>query len=75
LRDERWRFRALAPEINERRKLVSRKHTNVRVGGTAVIVVERSTKTEVSATFISMIARFDRTADLCLDQDGAEIIS
>ena len=75
LRDE-WRWlRALALETNERPKLVTRKHANVRVWRTAAVVVARSTKIEVSATFISMIARSDQTADLCLDQDGAELMA
>jgi hypothetical protein len=58
--------------MNERPKLMNRKHANVRVWGTAAVIVERSTKTQVSATFISIFARFDQTAGPCLDQDGAE---
>jgi hypothetical protein len=61
--------------MNERPELVSRNHVNVRVWGTAVVVVARSTKIEVLATFISMIARSDQTADLCLDQDRTELIA
>jgi hypothetical protein len=61
--------------MNERPELVSRNHVNVRVWGTAVVVVARSTKIEVSATFISMIARSDQTPDLCLDEDGAELMA
>ena len=44
-------------------------------GSTAVVVVERSITTEVSATFINMLARSDQTADLDLDQDGAELFA
>jgi hypothetical protein len=42
---------------------------------TDVAVVGRSTTTEVSATSISMLAKFDQTADLNLDQDGAELFA
>jgi hypothetical protein len=48
---------------------------NVRVWVTAVVVVERSITTEVSATFINMLTRSDQTADLDLDQDGAELFA
>jgi hypothetical protein len=48
---------------------------SVRLWVTAVVVVERSTTTKVSATFINMLARSDQTADLDLDQDGAELFA
>lgn len=62
--------------MNERRKLGRR--IGARNEGdwvTAAAIVVRSTTTEVSATFISMLARFDQAADLRLDQDGAEFFA
>ena len=62
--------------MNGRQKLGGGKGAaNVRDWVTAVVVVERSTTTEVSATFINMLARSDQTADLDLDQDGAELFA
>ncbi|WP_010161212.1 phytanoyl-CoA dioxygenase family protein [Sphingomonas sp. PAMC 26617] len=48
---------------------------NVRHWVTAVVVLERSTTTEVSATFIRMLARFDQTVELDLYRDGAELFA